>query len=85
MEVQFKNKFRKDIRKADQKVQAAFHRRIELFKEDQFHPQLNNHALSGSYRGYRSINVTGDWRALYTESVGIIWFEAIGTHSQLYK
>jgi mRNA-degrading endonuclease YafQ of YafQ-DinJ toxin-antitoxin module len=39
--------------------------------------------------GYRSINVTGDWRALYSEQQQngkeIIVFEMLGTHSQLYQ
>jgi len=39
--------------------------------------------------GYRSINITGDWRALYTikgdgKGGEIAVFEILGTHSQLY-
>lgn len=85
MEIQYKTRFRKEFRKADHNIQAAFERRLELFKEDPFHPQLKNHALTGKYRGHRSINVTGDWRALYTEHDDVVWFEGLGTHSQLYK
>jgi len=42
--------------------------------------------LVGELRGYRSINITGDWRAIFMEIDGgkIIYFVAIGTHSQLY-
>jgi mRNA-degrading endonuclease YafQ of YafQ-DinJ toxin-antitoxin module len=37
------------------------------------------------YLGYRSINITGDVRALYTVKEGaLILFVFIGTHSQLY-
>ncbi|GAI64559.1 unnamed protein product, partial [marine sediment metagenome] len=35
---------------------------------------------------YRSINITGDWRALYSKpDKDIIIFEALGIHSQLYR
>lgn len=38
---------------------------------------------------YRSIDVTGDWRALYREfkeeNPPIAFFDGLGTHSQLYK
>ncbi|OGE71342.1 hypothetical protein A2617_00135 [Candidatus Daviesbacteria bacterium RIFOXYD1_FULL_41_10] len=62
-----------------------FRKRFELFLSNPFHPQLNNHLLTGNYKGYRSINITGDWRALYSENENSIIFELLGTHSQLYK
>lgn len=34
---------------------------------DQYSPLLNNHSLTGKWRGYRSINITGDWRAIFVE------------------
>ncbi len=71
-------------------TRSAFAERSQLFQTDPFHPFLHNHALKGMYKGYRSINVTGDWRALYMESRSasgevIIEFKLFGTHSQLYK
>ncbi len=46
---------------------------------------LRNHALKGKYLGYRSIDISGDVRALYTVKGNvIILFAFIGTHSQLY-
>lgn len=85
MEIQYKTRFRKEFRKVDHNVQAAIEKRLELFKKNPFHPQLKNHALTGEYKGYRSINITGDWRALYTKHNHVVWFEGLGTHSQLYK
>ncbi|MFH1192383.1 MAG: hypothetical protein V1655_02815 [bacterium] len=46
---------------------------------------LNNHPLSGKLNGLRSINVSGDCRAIFEEKLEDIIFIAIGTHSQLYK
>ncbi|MBI2330404.1 type II toxin-antitoxin system mRNA interferase toxin, RelE/StbE family [Candidatus Daviesbacteria bacterium] len=59
--------------------------RLELFIINQFHPQLNNHSLTGKYKGNRSINITGDWRAIYSEEKDSVIFELLGTHSQLYR
>lgn len=90
----YSRNFVKGYRKAGKKVQNAFLQRQKLFIDDPFHPLLRNHALSGRYKGMRSINVTGDWRAIYSEQVHkhgqvkqgkSITFEEIGTHSQLYK
>jgi addiction module RelE/StbE family toxin len=85
--VDFSKKFEKDLRKAPKKVQIAARTRIEIFLLDKFNPILNNHALTGKYEGYRSINITGDWRAVFRElEVGeIVYFDVMGTHSQLYR
>lgn len=53
---------------------------------DPFHPQLSNHGLHGEYAGVRSINIGGDWRALYRcMEPGVAIFFAVDTHSQLYS
>ena len=90
MLLRFSGKFSKTYDKAPYKIRDAFDTRLKLFLENPYHPQLNNHPLSGKYRGYRSINVTGDWRAIFSqqqeEDDGLVTiFEVIGTHSQLYK
>lgn len=87
MQVKFSRQFKKDYQKIDKKIKSSFEGRLELFLRNPFNPQLNNHALTGKYKGYRSINITGDWRVLYSvdEANNKIIFEAIGTHSQLYK
>ncbi len=89
MEIKFNKKFVKQYDKVDAKIKSLFENRLNLFLENPLHPLLNNHALQGKLNGYRSINITGDWRALYTEHAEenspLIIFEMIGTHSQLYK
>lgn len=85
MEIKFSPRFRKQYCRADKKIKSAFQNRLKLFKENSYHPLLNNHALTGNYKGFRSINITGDWRAIYSEYGNTIVFEILGTHSQLYK
>ncbi len=77
--------FKKQFRKLPLKVQEQFFRRVELFLKDKFNPILNNHSVDSAYPGWQSINVTGDYRALY-EPVGdkIAVFMKISTHSDLY-
>ncbi|MDP2629997.1 MAG: type II toxin-antitoxin system mRNA interferase toxin, RelE/StbE family [Candidatus Uhrbacteria bacterium] len=60
--------------------------RIILFVADPFHPTLNNHSLIGTWIGYRSININGDYRAVYrlTEE-SIAYFVDLDTHSNLYR
>ena len=85
--IDFSKRFEKDLRKAPRKIQIAFRSRLEVFLTDKFNPVLNNHALTGRYAGYRSINITGDWRAVFRElhEDEIIYFDILGTHSKLYK
>lgn len=90
MIVRFGRTFTKQYDRADVKIKRAFDRKFELLLADLHHPQLNNHALTGKYTGFRSINITGDWRALYSEYLDeegtkTVVFEILGTHSQLYR
>lgn len=90
MDIRYDRVFLKQFHKANRNIRSAFVDRLKLFQIDSFHPFLHNHALTGLYKGYRSINVTGDWRALYVESRSvsgevIIEFKLFGTHSQLYR
>lgn len=67
-----------------------FDNRLKIFLSDPFYPLLNNHQLTGKFQDSHSINVTGDWRAIFTEYIDkdgrrVIIFSVIGTHSQLYK
>lgn len=85
--VDYSKRFEKELRKAPRKVQIAFRNRLEIFLNDKFNPILNNHSLLGKYKGYRSINITGDWRVIFMEhnGGGTIYFIALGTHNKLYN
>lgn len=90
MKISYARKFVKEYERADGKIKRGFKKRVELFNKDPFNPQLHNHPLSGKYSGYRSINITGDWRAVFLVikedgSYTVVSFEILGTHSQLYK
>jgi addiction module RelE/StbE family toxin len=85
MNIQTTKNFDKQYSKLNIKIKNQFKKNIELFKLNPFDITLRNHALKGRYLGYRSIDISGDVRALYTvKGNTIIIFAFIGTHSQLY-
>lgn len=76
--------FKKQYQKLPRKIQKQAIERLRLFVENKFHSQLNNHALHYPYEGCRSIDISGDIRAIYEEIPGGVLFIRIGTHSELY-
>ena len=84
MLVKFTKQFRKEYSKVPQTIKHKFEARLTTFKVDPFDPILNNHSLRGVFLGHRSINVTGDWRAIYRTEKEKVIFVILGTHSQLY-
>lgn len=85
MQIDYTHRFIKLFRKTSKEIQKQTRNRVDLFRVDKFNPLLNNHALQGNNAGYRSININGDWRAVFRELGGeTVSFEDLGTHSQLY-
>jgi len=85
MEIEFRKEFKKQYKKLPQKVQEKFCERLELFLEDQKHPLLNLHTLSGADYPIETINVAADYRAQFLRQGKVISFLRIGTHSRLYS
>lgn len=86
MRAVFHKSFEKRYSKLRPSEKQRFKERRDVFLIDPFNPALNNHALLGKYRGYRSINVTGDLRAIY-KIIGkdLALFVIIDSHSNLYR
>lgn len=87
MKIEYSKKFIKDFKNCPENIKNKFKSRLELFIQNQNNVTLNNHALLGELKGYRSINITGDWRSIFEDvnNGEIAYFVAIGTHSQLYN
>jgi len=86
MKPEYHKNFRKQFDKLSIKIQDKFEEKLDLFLQNMFHPLLNNHSLTGKYEGCRSINITGNIRAIFyvkTES-GIVFIN-IGSHPELYE
>lgn len=87
--IEFTDFFNKQRKAAPSEIKVAFRESLALFLEDPSNPYLRNHPLTGKLAGYRSIDVTDDWRALFKETQTgrqkVITFHKIGTHEDLYR
>lgn len=81
----YKTRFRKQLGKLPMQIRKKFYERLGIFLENKFNPILENHSVDPIYPNCRSINVTGDHRAIFYETGNKVVFIAIGTHPQLYK
>lgn len=78
--------FEKKFAKLPVKIKTQLGLRLQLFIQNPRNILLNNHALAGIYEGYRSINITGDFRLIYEEiDSSVVRLIDIGTHSELYE
>lgn len=67
-------------------MQKHIDEKLLLFGKNPFDPILNNHSLQGKFLGYRSINITGDYRAIFRlldDDTAL--FVEVDTHGNLYK
>jgi addiction module RelE/StbE family toxin len=86
MIVHFHKNFEKSYQKLGKEEKEKAKNRLKIFMDDPFCRQLNNHPLKGKYEDYRSINISGDLRAVYKYiSDNECVFVEIGTHSELYS
>lgn len=84
MVVKYTKGFVKDTQRLTAGQKDKLKIRLRLFEQDRFNSNLNNHALKGKYLGYRSINVTGDLRAIFKIVGEEAIFVTINSHSNLY-
>lgn len=84
MKVHYSNDFLCTLKHLDPKIKERVKERIKIFEENSYYPLLNNHALHGKYKGKRSINITGDWRAIYYMDGADVIFSELGRHTDLY-
>lgn len=88
MIIRYDPNFLVKLKKINVRIRNSFKKRLQDFIKDPLNPQLNNHPLSRNYLGYRSIDITSDWRAVYSEKSenqeNVAFFVEIGTHKELY-
>jgi len=85
MKVILSKNFLKKYRKF-KNIQDQVERRMALFAMAPFEKTLNNHPLSGNREGQRSINITGNYRAVYYPvDPETAHFIDLDNHNNLYK
>lgn len=79
----------KKLKKKDVRIKNSFKGAINLFSKDPDDPQLDNHPLQREWEGFRSIDITSDWRAIFEYKQagdGIVaYFVGLGTHKELFQ
>lgn len=86
MKIIFHKTFQKKLKKRANEEHAQLQNRLNIFIDNPFNIILNNHILHGKYFGCRSINITGDLRAIYKiYDNDIALFIDIDNHGNLYK
>jgi len=77
--------FKKRLKRIPRPIRHALAERLALFRSNRTHPLLNDHALTGDRLGERSINITGDWRLIYTFiAPDTAYLLDVDTHHNLY-
>ncbi len=84
MNISYSKVFIKRAKKLSPELRQKLLERVQMFSNNPLHPTLRNHQLKGKYKEYRSIDITGDIRALYLQKENEAIFDAVGRHSQLY-
>lgn len=86
MNVVFHKNFQKMFKKLPSNVQCKVDERIQMFVKDPNNGQLRGHAINVPYKNSRSIDITGDYRAIYKlVDKETALFTHVGTQSQLYR
>ena len=68
MRVVYDPDFYYKLKKLDVHIRKSFKEKILLFTKNPSDPELKNHPLKREYEGYKSINITANWRAVYKET-----------------
>lgn len=88
MTIKYSPAFFNRLKKVNVRIRKNVKQRMLQFSKNPHDPKLNNHSLKREYKGHKSIDITVDWRALYTEKREgkdtIAYFSLLGTHKELY-
>ncbi len=75
----------KKLFKNNSSRQNLFQQKISLFLQDQYHPQLKTHKLTGNLKEFYSFTIKYDLRIIfYYASENEVVFNNIGSHDEVY-
>lgn len=88
MKIAYDPNFLKRFKKTNVRIRKKVKENVLLFSQNPNNPSLNNHPLKKEFLGYRSIDITNNWRAIYKEAKinkeNGTYFVTLGTHKELY-
>lgn len=89
MKVRYSADFYKKYKKLNVRIRRNLDEKVEIFIRDPHALELDNHSLKRQWKGFRSIDITADYRAVYKELlIGdevVAYFVTAGTHNELYR
>lgn len=85
MKIVFRREFKKRFKKLPAKIRVQFAERLDVLLSGPDTSVLRVHQLKGNKYPLQSMNVTGDYRALFLMTKHTVTFYEIGTHSELYE
>ena len=85
MRVYYEKRFEKELKALPPKIKGQFYRRLEIFLKDKDDKILNNHGVGINFPNCRSINITGNYRAIFEDQGDTVTFIALGSHADLYE
>lgn len=84
MKHEFHRQFTKELSRLSHSQAEHFYERLALLLLSPDHSLLSRHPIHGKYKGYWSIDISGNLRAVYSVHDDVYSFIHIGTHHQLY-
>lgn len=67
MRVRISQSVMEKVKKQDVRIRNSFKERMRTFSKNPTDPILDNHPLGRELTGYRSIDITADYRAVFEE------------------
>lgn len=89
MKIFYDPEFIQQLKRLNIRIRKSFREKIAIFQNNPNDSTLDNHPLKKEYLGYRSIDVTTDYRAIFKDVPDgeeiMYYFFFIGTHEQLFN
>jgi mRNA interferase YafQ len=82
------NQFKRDVKKAKKQVKDCSKLKEVtdlLIEEKALAERYKDHPLAGNYKGYRECHIKPDWLLIYAVVGNKIFFERLGSHSELFR
>lgn len=86
-DIRFENRFKKDVKlmaKRGMDLDKLWHVVSLLQKDLPLSAHHCDHALTGSWRGYRDLHIEPDWILIYANDPEFLQLSRTGTHSDLF-
>ncbi|WP_252177761.1 type II toxin-antitoxin system YafQ family toxin [Endozoicomonas sp. 4G] len=84
----FLTRFDKDVKKAKKQGKDMEKLKFitrQLVEQKPLAPRYRDHLLTGNYNGRRECHIEPDWLLIYRLADDCIFFERLGSHSELFK